>query len=123
MPHHQPLEQGQLSVKEMTATRYDSNGEYLRARPIHDRRERHRVIGFPMNDQCALVKFRRNGSYRESAGGGSDQNHLFDRARGGQLRDGMAGHERAEREARQGNRTLWRDLLDHRQQCLRVDGR
>ena len=52
-----------------------------------------------MNDQRALVKFRRHGRHLETAGRRADEHQMPNVARAMQPRGGMAGHKGAERKA------------------------
>ena len=93
MADHEAFEQRQLSVKEMTAPGHDGNRQYLRARPVHDSRQRHRVIGFAVHHQGPVMGFGRDRRHGETAGRRSHQHRLFHPALVPEPCQHMAGDE------------------------------
>ena len=81
MTSHEALQERQLSVKEVSASRHNRNGELLRAGPIHHGGKRHRVVFFAMHEERSFMHVRWKRGHGEARSGSADEHELFDRSR------------------------------------------
>ena len=72
MASHEALQERQLSVKEVAASRHNSNGELLRPRPIHHRGERDGIVVLAVQNESAVMRVGRDDGNVESRGRGPD---------------------------------------------------